>query len=221
MKEDKMASRALRRSGQDCIAAGIAALLLATAPTMSAAADEQADHYQKSVELEAALKYGDALAELQRMTGPRADSYMFHLRKGWLLYLLGKNEDAVAAYKTAAAKEADSVEARLGIMMPQLAARRWLDAEKTGLEVLKLDADNYLAGSRLAYTYYNLTRFDMAEKYYASVLKRYPGDIEMRSGYAWSLFKQGKYEQAKAEFRKILDVAPRHAASLEGIGLCP
>jgi tetratricopeptide (TPR) repeat protein len=203
------------------IAAGLAGLLLVMASSVSVAEDEASNRFQKSVELETQEKYQEALSELEKISGPRAKGYMYSLRRGWLLYLLGKYDKSINAYQKALTSNSGSVEAGLGIMLPQLAARRWLDAEKTGLKILALDNANYLANSRLAYACYNLGRYADAAKYYKKVLDLYPGDIDMRSGYGWSLFKQGKYPAAKAEFKTILQVSPKHSAALEGIGLCP
>jgi len=198
-----------------------ATLLFVLVATPSVAEDEQARHFASSVELETKGKYQDALDSLLKVTDQRKNSYMYHLRKGWLLYLLGKYDDSITAYKAAIAKDSGSLEAKLGIIVPQLAARKWVDAERAALEVLKLDARSYLGLSRLAYAYYNLTRYSDAEKAYKRVVDLYPGDVDMRSGYAWALFKQGKYEAAKKEFKHILRFAPKHSASLQGIGLCP
>jgi len=213
-KEDSMGFKGVMTA-----AAMVAVILLFA--SRGGAEDPQADLYQKSVDLEAVGKYQDALDALEKISGVRSGTYMYHLRRGWLLYLKGSYADSITAYEAAAKKEPGSIEALLGIMLPQLAARRWLDAEKTGKKVLETDSQNYLANSRLAYAYYNLGLWKQAEEHYRKVLSRYPGDIDMRSGFGWSLFKQGKHEQAKDEFRRILEVAPKHAAALEGIGLCP
>ncbi len=195
--------------------------MLALTASVSRAADEQQSLFEQSVALETEQRYQEALDALNRMTGNQAHSYVVELRRGWLYYLLADYDASVVAYRRAASLEAESVEARLGLMLPQLAARRWVDAEKTGLEVTRIDPENYLANSRLAYAYYNLTRYKEAAAFYARVLAHYPGDTEMRSGYAWSLFKLGRYQAAKEEFKRILALSPNHQAALEGINLCP
>ena len=205
----------------ELIAAAFALALLVFMPSHPATGDEQADLYQKSVDFEVDKKYQESLDELEKISGALKSSYAFQLRKGWLLYLLGKYEKAITSYKAAVAKEPRSVEALLGLMPPQMAVRKWVDAEKTGKRILKLDPGSYLANSRLAYIYYSLTRFDEAEKYYKKLVNHYPGDVEMRSGYGWSLFKQGNYEEAKVQFKKIIAFAPKHAAALEGLKYCP
>jgi len=205
----------------ELLSAGVAALLLVLVSSVSVAEDEMGSHFAASVKHEAEGKYQEALDELLKVTDDRRDTYFFHLRKGWLLYSLGKYDKAIAAYGAAVEKEPGSVEAKLGLLPPQLAVRRWVDAEGTARAILELDPGNYLALSRLAYAYYNLTRFHEAEKYYRKVLATYPADLDMRSGYGWSLFKQGKYEEAKVQFKKIIRVSPKHTNALLGLQLCP
>ena len=183
--------------------------------------DKQGAHFEKSVELEASGKYQDSLNELTQITGAGKDSYLFHLRHGWLLYLLEKYDASATAYRAAVKAEPESVEARLGLLMPLLAVRKWVDAEKEALAALKLDPNNYLANSRLAYAYYNLTRYKDAEERYRKVVELYPGDTEMRAGLAWALFQLGRYDEAKREFAAILLFSPTHASAIQGVSLCP
>jgi Tfp pilus assembly protein PilF len=173
------------------------------------------------VELEGLGQYPLALEALMKAPPARQGEYMVQLRLGWLNYLNARYDRAIDGYSRAVLLKPKATEARLGLMLSQLGARRWLDAEKTGKDIIKTEPNSYLANSRLAFTYYNLTRFSEAEKSYLKVLELYPSDVEMRSGYAWSLLKQGKYEDARREFKAILEVAPKHAATLEGLRLCP
>ncbi len=199
----------------------MAAMMLVLVASVGRAGGEQQGYFEQSVTLEREQKYQEALDMLNKITGPTAHEYMVELRRGWLNYLLADHEGSIVAYRRAVRLDSDSVEAKLGLMLPQLAARKWVDAETTGLAVIRLDPENYLANSRLAYVYYNLTRYRDAAGYYARVVKRYPGDLEMRSGYAWSLFMQRRQESARLEFKKILAVSPGHKAALRGLKLCP
>ena len=192
--------------------------LLASAPVSG---DDQGGYYTLSFELEGKGKYEDALDALTKIQGERKGSYMVTLRKGWLLYNLGKYKNSISHYKLAIQSKPGSLEAKLGLMLPLMAKRQWLDVEKVALDALKLDPKNYLAHSRLAYSYYNLQRWGKAEQHYAVIVELYPGDVDMRSGYGWSLFKQGKHEEAKREFKQILRYSPTHSAALEGMRQCP
>lgn len=207
---------------REILAAVVLATLMLMVSSVGLAVDEPEDNaFGKSVALEYKGKYQDALNALAGVPADMKSAYVTHLRRGWLLYNLGRYEDSVKEYKAAVAKEPGSVEAAVGIISPQLALRRWVDAEKSAKAALKLDPKNYLAQSKLAYAYFNLTRFHESEKLYLEILSRYPSDLEMRSGYAWSIFKQGRYEEAKAEFKKVLAVSPKYATALQGIKLCP
>jgi tetratricopeptide (TPR) repeat protein len=203
------------------IAAVTAALMLVLVASVGRAEGEQQGYFEQSVTLEGEGKYQEALDILNKITGPQAHNYIVELRRGWLAYMLADYDGSTNAYARAVRLNSDSVEAKLGLMLPQLAARKWVDAEKSGLSVIRVDPENYLANSRLAYVYYNLTRYRDAASYYARVIKRYPGDLEMRSGYAWSLFMQRRQESARVEFKKILAISPSHKGALKGIKLCP
>ncbi len=209
----------MRRS--EWIALFVAISLLLPITTLRATEDPQSTLFQNSVEQESKGAFTEALASLDAINGPRAATYMVRLRRGWLLYMLGRWDASIAAYSQAVKTEPNSIEARLGMMLPQLAARKWADAIVTGDEVLKKDPANYLANSRVAYASYNLGKWSEAETHYRTVLDLYPGDVDMRSGYAWSLLKQARYAEAKAQFLRILEVSPRHPASNDGLKLCP
>ncbi len=195
--------------------------LLALLSTIAAADGSESNPFSASVELEKQQKYKESLEELKKLSPAASESYLVHLRRGWLHYLLGANSDSIAAYTKADAQHPKSVEAKLGLMMPQLASKRWVDAQKTGMAILAIDPSNYLALSRVAYALYSMARFQEAEQYYGKVLALYPGDIDMRSGRAWSLLKLGRHQEAKKEFVYILSVSPQHPAAVEGINLCP
>jgi Flp pilus assembly protein TadD len=102
-------------------------------------------------------------------------------------------------------------------MLPQMALRRWSEAVSTARRALAIDDDNYLATSRLAFSLYNLGRFQDAEPHYRRLVTLYPSDVEMKAGLAWSLLKQGKKSQAASLFEEVLQVAPAHASSLDGL----
>lgn len=193
-------------------------VMVASAPVTG---DDGGGYFTLSVQLEQSGKLVDSLDALNKIQDDRSDSYMVTLRKGWLLYSLGRYEESVVQYRKAIKARPESLEARLGVMLPLLAWKKWVDVEKVGLEALALDGKNYLAHSRLAYAYYNLERWSKAEEHYKAVVDLYPGDVEMRSGYGWSLFKQGKFEAARTQFKEILQLFPAHSASLEGLRLCP
>jgi tetratricopeptide (TPR) repeat protein len=176
-----------------------------------------ADLFQQSYDKEAVGKVEESLASLDSLPAPQRDGYVATLRRAWLLTRLGRNADAMGAYRRAAALEPRSVEARVGLLVPLMALRRWDDAEQTAREVLRLDPGSYLATLRLAFTCYNLGRYPEAAGLYRKLLEGYPSDVEVRSGLGWSLLKMGKAVDAAGEFRAVIEIAPRNALARDGL----
>ncbi len=182
-----------------------------------ASAESDADLFQKSYDSEAVGKLPEALAALDKLPAERRDAYVAQLRKGWLLYKLGRSADAIEPYNKAIALEPGGVEARVGVMLPLMALRRWADTETTAREVLKRDPGNYLATIRFAFTVYSLGRFGEAEAAYKRVIELYPSDVDARAGLGWSQVKLGKLADAAKEFRTVLAISPRNALAQDGM----
>lgn len=172
--------------------------------------------YQLSYDKEAAGLHLAALEAIECLPGPARSSYIAELRRGWLLYQLGRHTDASAAYARATALAPAAVESRLGRMLPLIADRRYAAAIAQGQEILELDPRNYLASLRLAYIHYLQGDHVAAVAGYGALLAIYPGDIEVKAGLGWALLKLGRRDEAVAQFREVLMVAPRHAAASEG-----
>ena len=181
-----------------------------------AAAAELSTTYQRSYSYEAAGNIESALREMDKVSD-RDREYVYWLRIGWLQYLAGRHEEAITSYTKAARLERSSIEAKLGMLLPQMTLGKWREAEKTVKEVLKKDRYNLLASQRFAYILYNMGRYAEAEDRYRAVLNLYPADLEMQSGVGWSLLMQGKKEKAAAVFQEILVISPYHAAAKSGL----
>ena len=173
--------------------------------------------YQESYDAEARGDYQGALSALNGMPQSEQSSYVFQLRRGWLHYLIGDYELSISAYEGAIDGNPAAIEARLGLQLPQMALRRWLDVEIATQEILEMDALNYLARRRLALALYNLGRYDEAAAMYRSVLENYPSDVEVEAGLGWSLWMQGNATGAAEVFTHVLWVAPNQASGLEGL----
>ena len=175
------------------------------------------EKYQRSYDAEALGDYAGALSALEGMPLSEQSSYVFHLRQGWLRYLSGDYEASISAYERAIRANPAAVEARLGLQLPQMALRRWLDVEVATWELLEIDPMNYLARRRLALALYNLGRYAEAEAIYRAVLESYPSDVEVEAGLGWSLLMQGNATGAAEVFTHVLWVAPNQASGLEGL----
>jgi len=180
-------------------------------------AEGNADLMQRSYDSEAVGKLQDSLAALDLLSPPLRDGYVVALRKAWLLYRSGRHPEAIAAYARAISLAPAAVEPRLGMILPQLALRRWGDVETQTRAILKLDPANYLATLRLAFSLYNLQRYAESATFYKKLVDLHPADVEVRAGLGWALLKMGKYKEAAAEFHFVLDIAPRNELAKEGL----
>lgn len=196
----------------------LAVSLAIVAPLASThAADDPPTLIQRSYDLEATSKFSEALAALDQLPPGHQETHLVQLRRGWLWYLLGRHEDAVAAYRKASGFEPASIEARLGASRSLLALRRFVDAEKECRDVLARDSWNYFGASRLAFALYNLGRFGEALPFYKKMVELYPSDVEMRNGVGWTQLKLGDAASAAKSFRAVLEISPRNASAQEGL----
>lgn len=191
------------------------ASVVALAPLTAHGSDTQT-RYRASFQHESQGKYAEALADIDGLAREQRSTYVYQLRRGWLLYLLARYWDSIEAYRAAIKLHPKAVEPRLGLMLPEMALLMWMDVLGTGKAALKLDPHNYLVNSRMAWANYNLGRYKQAEALYRKILIAYPSDVEMRVGLGWSLVKQGRYGTALAEFETVLEFAPDHASAQEG-----
>jgi tetratricopeptide (TPR) repeat protein len=199
------------------ISIGLVAISLGCGIASAGADGGAADQFQRSYDAEAMGKTQDALAAIEALPAPQHDGYVAQLRRGWLLYKLGKHAEAVDAYGKAVALEPRSVEARVGALLPAMALRRWADVESGAREVVKLDPGNYLANLRMAFAVYNLGRYPEAAAMYRKLAESYPSDVDARAGLGWSLLKSGKGGEAAVELRAVLDIAPKNALAADGM----
>lgn len=125
-----------------------------------------------------------ALSALDEAPSTPNASYVAELRRGWLLYRLGKNGESVAAYRKATALAPASIEARIGALAPLAVLRRWVDIESTARETLRKDPGNYQATLRLAFGLYSLAKFAEAASTYRALLSAYPSDVDAGGGLA-------------------------------------
>ena len=177
---------------------------------------ESSTLYQQSYDAEAAGKLDDALGDLARLPGPQKDAYVANLRRGWLLYRLTRHAESVGAYAAAIGREPNSIEARVGVLLPLMALKKWQEVETAAQEVLKRDPENYLATLRMAFALFNLKRYAESEPLYRKLYGLYPGDVDVRTGLGWAVFKMGKAGDASKIFAEVLEISPKNPSALDG-----
>lgn len=192
-------------------------LVVFLALSSTALAQPVPELYRQSYALEAKGDTAGALKAMEAVVAAGVTDYTATLRRGWLLYLVGRYTESSAAYGKAIALEPKAVEPKLGAMLPAMALRRWKDAEKLGADVLAVAPGDYVALSRTAYIHYQQARWDQAERFYRQALVLYPSNVEMRLGLGWTQLKQGKKAEARASFEHVLQVAPDSTSAQEGV----
>jgi cytochrome c-type biogenesis protein CcmH/NrfG len=141
------------------------------------------------------------------------------LRAGWLSYLKGDYRHSVDYYRKAVFLEPGAIEPKLGLTLPLMASKNWKEAGAVARQVLKVDANNYLASSRLAFILFSQGRYGEAEKQYRKVISGYPADIDMKLGLGWTYFRMGQKRKAAAVFREVLMVRKNNTSAQHGMEL--
>jgi tetratricopeptide (TPR) repeat protein len=203
--------------GREAIVVAVMLALAIPATTRGAESPSVPELYRLSYAAEAS---GDATRALHWMAEAEKQGetgYVLQLRRGWLLHLARLHAESARAYALAIEAEPGSVEPRLGVMLPLMAQRRWKEAERHGLDALALAPGDLAVLGRVALVQYLAGLFDSAEASYRRALTSHPGSVELRVGLAWSLLKQRRVGSARAEFEKVLRVAPDNASAREGL----
>ncbi len=195
----------------------LAMVLVGGAPAHALDPDAAAGIYQQSYDLETAGNYRGALARVDALEQQGEQSYVLALRRGWLLYLLGRYADSAKAYRVAIEREPGSIEARQGLALPLMALRDWGEAERVCRDLLSRAPRDKTGRSRLAYILYSTGRYRESGREYALVLEDHPSDTELRSGLGWALLREGDVTGARAAFEAVLRVHPSNVSAQQGL----
>jgi len=190
------------------------AALLSAMTLFSMSVLAQGNVWQNSYQLEAAGKYAEALAAIDSVPANGAEAELKTLPRGWLYYLLGSYNEAIREYRFAVDRNSQSVDARLGIVLPLLAQKRWREAEKNARESLELASNNYTGLLRLTLALEGQRDWPGMEKSAAAMVSHYPTDtsayVYLARAYAW----QGRPANASAAYTAVLARYPGHLEAL-------
>ena len=187
----------------------LAALLVSLAAS-SAPAMAQDAAWQQSYALEATGKYTDAMAAIDAVPANGPDAELKLLRRGWLFYLPGRFEESIREYRLAIDKNSRSVDARLGVIMPLLAAKRWAEAEKAAKAALDVAPNNYTALLRLVIAQEAQQNWQGMFVTTKAMSEAYPTDTTALVYLARSLAWMNKTADAKATYAGVLTRYPGH-----------
>ncbi len=181
------------------------AALLVT-PTVGA----QQDPWSESYRHEYVGKFAEALALIEPIANRQPTNEFAIMRSAWLLHLQGKYVEAEKRYLRAAEVNPRSLEAKLGVMLPQMALYRWNDAIQSGRKVLADSPWNYTAHIRIMVCEEALSRWEDLAKHAAEVSARFPADATSLVYWARAEAAQKRTRKAKELFAQVLERVPGH-----------
>ena len=169
------------------------------------------DAYYKSYRDEKAQSYADAIRALAPVAEANPQGYTVNLRLGWLNYLQGSYAASRTYYETAMKVAPNSIEARLGYLLPLLALERYTDAESVAQQVIRVDPANYYANLRLAYALRLQKKYAAAEEIVSRQLVSYPTDVSLLT--ELGLLKVAQNRPAERIFNDVLTLDPENAVA--------
>lgn len=173
--------------------------------------------FSESYTYETAGDYSKAVESLKKVYDE--NSYEINLRLGWLTYMSGLFNEAIAYYQKCITLKPYAIEARFGFVYPASALGNWEQVKTQYNEILKIDPQNSTANYRLGMIYYGKEDYSTAYKYFEKVANLYPFDYDGIIMLAWTNFRLNKLREAKVLFNKALMMRPKDSSALEGLGL--
>ncbi len=172
---------------------------------------------QSTYTLEYYGKYNEAFAAGEKLIAENPKEYFYQLRAGYLAYLAGHFTRSLELYQNALLLKPESLEPRLGKLLPLIALGKYNEAALAAQAVLRSDPKNYTARIKLAYAYYLAGDFPRSEKQYADLATDFPSDATVLMGLGWAQLKQGKKSPARQNFERVKLMSPDNKYADEGL----
>ena len=180
---------------------------------------EQQDLWKLSLQQEQASKLSDAITSTTNFVELGGDKYLGAIRLGWLYYNNKDFKNAEKYYKIAVRYGRGSITPILGLANTYNTSKEYIKAAKTYKSVLSIDKNNYTAIIALAGIYYSSRDYRSSGSLYKKVSTLYPEDTDALSGLAWSLYFQGKKDESKVLFARLLTLSSDYAYAEKGFTL--
>ena len=174
--------------------------------------------YYRSYNYEKLQDFRDAIDALAPVVREYPAGYTVNLRLGWLYYLKQNYADSLQHYVTAMKVAPQSIEAKLGYMLPLLVQRRYDLVEDMAYQILRTDRYNYYANLRLAVALRHEKKYDSAAKILQQMLTLYPIDVTFLTELGLVREAEGKVNAAAAIFTDVLTLDPENPAAKARIG---
>ncbi|WP_455206658.1 tetratricopeptide repeat protein [Kaarinaea lacus] len=188
----------------------VTAVLIILLALISNASMADVDPWTESYRLESLYQYNAAVNALDAAANKDPNSELLFLRRGWLQYLAGNHSKSIEYYKKAMSINGQSLEARLGIILPLMAQQRWREATLEANKVLEVAPWNYYAHIRLMTCEHALQQWPTLEKHAQQVTARYPTDASVLVFLARASHHIGNKDRAINAYQRVLQLSPDH-----------
>jgi len=168
------------------------------------------DQWKESYRLESLSQYDVAVKIMDAIIKNESKNDFAVMRRGWLNYLRGKHDSAISDYKKALTMNKQSLDAKLGVILPLLAQQRWNEAVKFSKDVLKIAPWNYYAHVRLMVAEEGQKRWKTLAKHADEMYRRYPSDATILVYLARAQRWLGDNGAARGAYIKVLKRIPGH-----------
>jgi tetratricopeptide (TPR) repeat protein len=185
-------------------AAASAALILSTNTLAQEAI------WQNSYKLEGEKRFNEAISAIDSVQANGADAELKTLRRAWLYYSAGNYSESIREYRYGIERNPRSVDARLGVTLPLLAAKRWREAEQSARAALELAPNNYIALVRLTIALEAQSDWAAMHKAATTLVAAYPTDATAYVYLARANLWLGKKSDGIAAYVAVLSRYPGH-----------
>jgi tetratricopeptide (TPR) repeat protein len=192
--------------------------LLALPGGLGAQEPDIAGSYHRSFDYERTQAYQDAIRALAPVYEAYPNGYTVNLRMGWLFYLNGNYNNAVAHYEVARSAAPFAIEPKLGQLLPLLAQGRWSEAEAVAYEVVSVDHYNYYGNMRLVLALRMQEKFEPAYQIALKMAGAYPTDLTFLAELALLNDARGNKDEAVRLFTDLLILDPENETARSYLG---
>ncbi|KOR33266.1 hypothetical protein TI05_02030 [Achromatium sp. WMS3] len=170
----------------------------------------QESHWQSSYRFEALGQYDKALQALDSIKANDPAAELKVLRRGWLYYLMGNYHESIREYRYAKERNANSLDALLGITLPLLAQKRWREAEQNSRHALALAPNNFIGLLRLTMALEGHQDWRRMQKTAVRMVALYPSNYTAYLYLARAYAKLNQRSDAVAAYTAVLMRYPGH-----------
>jgi len=173
------------------------------------------DPWLESYRLEALTQYESAAKSLEVVIKDNPKNEFAILRHGWLNYLRGAQSEAIRDYKKALEINPQSLDARLGLILPLIAQQRWREAASHANKVLEVAPWNYYAHVRLMISEEGERKWDTLAKHAKNVHQHYPSDATVLVYLARANVWLRNDKEARRVYKQVLERVPGHIEAMQ------